>query len=808
MLRTKRTITIAVILLIGMTMVGRADTLVVDGLESAVEIIVDRWGIAHIYAENEGDLFFAQGFNAARDRLFQFEIWRRQATGTTAKILGRKALRRDIGGRLLRFRGNMDRELAHYHPRGKLIIESFVAGINAYIARTEADPDLLPIEFSLLGLTPGRWTPEIVVSRHQGLYGNIGAEVRYAQARRVLTADRLSELADFHPGQPNLDVDPAVDLSLISSDVLEIYNAHRSPIRFEPEDIVAERRGDPVAARLVNRQMAAARQVDMETADVGSNNWVVSGSLTQSGMPLMANDPHRTQQAPSLRYWVHLVAPGWNVIGGGEPALPGISIGHNERGAWGLTIFGVDIEDLYVYETNPEDGSQYRYGDGWEDMTVIEETIAIEDDDPVTVDLKYTRHGPVLYEDATNNVAYALRAAWLEIGTAPYLASLRMDQAHTWEEFRDATSYSRTPAENMVWADVDGIVGWQAVGIPPLRGNFSGLIPVPGDGRYEWNGFLPVKALPHLINPDAGFWATANNNLVPAGYEFRDALAWNWRDPYRASRAAELLSSGRRFSVSDMMQFQHDELSIPARSLVPLLRPLRSERSSPALRSAIAMLTDWDFVLGQESVTAGIYVGWERRLQSNLRDIFVPAEARDYIRSVSMTTIVDWLMAPDGRFGTDPIGGRDALLLRSLEEALEDLTARFGTDRDAWQYGQTNYKHALIPHPLGPAVSDDLRRTLDVGPLPRGGNSYTLNNSGGANNQTTGASFRIVADTSNWDNSVGTNNPGQSGDPNSPHYNDLFELWARGKYFPVLYSRDRIESVEERRDRLVGTESE
>ena len=791
---------IAAFLLVASTsFVAQAETLRVDGLAAPVEILVDRWGVAHIYAENESDLFFAQGFNAARDRLFQFEIWRRQATGTTAEILGRKALQRDIGARLLKFRGDMDRELAHYHPRGQLIIESFVAGVNAYIGLTEENPDLLPVEFSLLEITPGRWTPEVVVSRHQGLYGNIGAELRYAQALRVLGPDRLKELANFHPGDPDLTVDAKVDLSLISERILETYAAHRSPLRFEPDDIVTAHRGDPAAAALLAERIDAARMRDEQRFDIGSNNWTVAGRLTQSGKPIMANDPHRTQAAPSLRYWVHLVAPGWNVIGGGEPVLPGVSIGHNERGAWGLTVFGVDIEDLYVYETNPDRPSQYRYLGGWEDMTVRTETIAIEDEAPVTVDVKYTRHGPVLYEDPERHTAYALRAAWLEIGAAPYLASLRMDQAQTWEEFREACSYSRTPAENMVWADVDGNIGWQAVGVPPLRKNFSGLIPVPGDGRYEWDGFLPGKALPHVINPDKGFWATANNNLVPPGYPHRHALAWNWTDPYRAARAEELLASGRRHSVGDMMRTQHDELSIPARTLLPLLDSIEPDDD---LVEVMFVLRDWDHVLDRRSIGAGIYVAWERRLRQNVWAASVPSEARAFIRSVPMSKMIDWLMAPDGRFGDDPVADRDALLVRSLREALTDLTEKLGPDRSQWHYGQAAYKHAVIRHSMSGAVSEPTRARLDVGPLPRGGNSYTLNNTSGGDNQSSGASFRIVADTSNWDNSVGTNNPGQSGNPDSPHYRDLFELWARGKYFPVFYSREKIESVVERVDRL------
>ncbi|HUG41310.1 MAG TPA: penicillin acylase family protein [Longimicrobiales bacterium] len=352
----------------------------VAGLGSPVAIVTDRWGIPHTYAESERDLFFAQGYNAARDRLFQFEVWRRQATGTVAEILGPRELERDIGTRLFRFRGDLSAELNHYHPRGEEIITSFVRGVNAYIAETERDPGLLTPEFELLGITPGQWTPEIVISRHQGLLGNIGSELANGRAVAKLGAERVLELSSFGPGTPDIALDPAIEGELLFADILGRYNAFRRGIRFRPEDVVAAWRGEEETPGRLARANAEAEALAAwrERRAVGSNNWVVSGRLTESGHPIMANDPHRALAAPSLRYWAHLVAPGWNVIGGGEPVLPGISIGHNGYGAWGLTVFATDGEDLYVYETDPADLNRYRYDGGWEAMRVIRETIPVE----------------------------------------------------------------------------------------------------------------------------------------------------------------------------------------------------------------------------------------------------------------------------------------------------------------------------------------------------------------------------------------------------------------------------------------------
>jgi penicillin G amidase len=772
------------------------ETLLVPGLSQPVEILRDRWGVAHIYAKNESDLFFVQGYNVAHDRLFQLELWRRQATGTVAEILGPKEIKRDIGNRLFMYRGDLEQELKWYHPHGPAIVDAFVNGINAYIAETQRNPDLLTPEFKMLGIKPGKWTAAVVISRFNGLLGNLNQELNLALAIRTIGVEKVKDLTYFQPANPKLEMDPAIDAALLSKDILELYSAFREPIKFTPDELVAAyRENSKILARLDQAAaMPSAIDLSQRQEDIGSNNWVVSGRLTSSGFPMMMNDPHRAQGTPSLRYWVHLVAPGWNVIGGGEPALPGISIGHNDYGAWGLTIFGTDSEDLYVYETNPANPSQYKYGGGWEAMTVIKDSIPVKGGSPTAVELKYTRHGPIVYEDKAHHKAYAVRAAWREVGGAPYLASLRMDQAHSWEQFVDACGYSRIPAENMVWADVDGNIGYQAVGIAPQRPNWSGLVPVPGDGRYEWDGYLPIKALPHVLNPEKGFFNTSNNYLIPPGWPYKDALHYIWADAFRASSVAEFLGSGRLFSVSDMIQLQNNDLSIPARSMVPLLRDL--DLTNPASQQAQGRLLHWNYVLDKDSVPAGIYEVLQRRLQANIRDLMVPKEARAFVGMPELTKIIGWLQAPDGRFGADPIAGRNALLAKSLDEAVAELAKRLGQDQDKWQLGA--YHHASIHHPMTAALKPELRAKFDVGSLPRGGDSYTVTATGGGDNQLSGGSFKIIVDTEDWDRSVGLNNPGQSGDVNSPHYRDLYELWARGKYFPIFYSRTKVESVLEK----------
>lgn len=768
----------------------------IEGLDQPVEILKDHWGISHIYADTEHDLFFAQGFNAARDRLFQFEIWRAQATGTTAEILGPKAVDRDHGARLFKFRGDITDEMNHYHPRGAEIITAFVAGVNAYIQKAMEDPDELPLPFHLLGIEPKPWTPEVVISRHGGLLGNIGLELNTGRAVCTIGEELVRETQYYHPHDPLLTLDPMIDCdSLVNNDVLYLYNAYRRTLRFEPADIVAvANRNSPEDYKGLAELLLAEEQITQENDldDIGSNNWVVSGELTQDGWPMMINDPHRSQQVPSLRYWSHLVGPGWNVIGGGEPTIPGISIGHNEVGSWGLTVFNTDGEDLYVYQTNPRNPDQYRYRGQWEDMQIITETIPVKDGSPVTVELKYTRHGPVTFQDDDKDLAYAIRPAWMEIGGAPYLASLRMDQAQTWEEFRDASNYSHIPGENMIWADRDGNIGWQAVGIAPIRRNFSGMVPVPGDGRYEWDGFLEIRNKPNEFNPERGYIETSNSNYTPPDFPHLDAIGYTWTDPYRWARGSEVLGSGRKFNMMDMIQLQHDYLSVPARTLVPFFSSVTADE--PRVEQARQMLLDWDFVLDRDSVEAGIYVAFERQLLENIKSLKLPENAHDYL-GVGMKKTIDMLLAPDGDFGADPIAGRDEFLLDTLSQAVATLTGKFGASMQDWVYGQVDYKHVLLRHPLSPAVDEATRERLEVGPLPRGGNGFTLGNTGSGDNQTTGASFRIFIDTRDWDNTLGMNNPGQVGDPDHPLYDNLFELWANDKVFPAFYSRDKIESV-------------
>ena len=756
----------------------------VEGLKQSVEILRDQWGINHLYAQNQHDLFFTQGYAAAQDRLFQFEIWRRQATGTVAEILGARELKRDIGTRLFKYRGDLDRELNHYHPEGKAIIEAYVSGVNAYIKSVINTPEKLPLPFKILGIEPQPWTAEVVISRHQGLLGNIGQELEIGRAVALIGPEKVKDLLWLHPQEPVLDLDPKIDQQLLFEDLLAPYFAFRKGVQFEPRDLQPEYR-TAEAISLLNQ----FNELSKDSLAIGSNNWVVAGSKTVDGNTYMANDPHRTIAVPSLRYMAHLVAPGWNVIGGGEPEIPGISIGHNGIGAWGLTVFRTDGEDLYQYELNPKNPLQYKYKGEWKDFKIIEDVVKVKDGPDESIKLYYSHHGPITYLNKKALKAYGVRCAWLEPGGSPYLASLRMDQAQNWEEFRDACNYSHIPGENMIWADKNGTIGWQAVGIAPVRNHSSGLVPVPGDGSYDWDGYLPIIQKPNELNPKSGFIATANQNVTPEDYEHWNAIGFSWSDPYRGDRVNEFLESKNHLNMEDMRRLQTDVASLPARTLIPLLLELPLD---PQLAQLQNKFSNWDQRLEPTSIEAGIYVAWEDEIQRLAHEKFVPENVKKHLGKLQLKRILDWIQKPkDSPFKSH--SSRNSFLMEAFKNAVGNLKKSLGEEPLQWQYGQEAYKHSSITHALGAVASSQYAKKLNLPSLPRGGNAYTPGSTGSNKRQSSGASFRMIVNTGDWDATIGTNAPGQSGNPDSPFYTNLYEDWAKDVYFPVYYSKEKIE---------------
>ncbi len=714
-----------------------------------------------------------QGYLAAKDRLFQFEIWRRQATGTVAEIFGEEEFERDLGTRLFKFRGDLKEELNHYHDNGYEIITSYTDGVNAYIREIKENNLELPLEFKILGIEPMEWTPDVVISRHQGLLGNIEDELNIGRAVSIIGEDKVKDLMWFHPKEPSIKLDPRITREDLENDILKLYNAYREPIDFKSNYILKEYRSE-------NDQLTNIESnIVTDKYSIGSNNWAISGEKSFNGYPLLANDPHRTIVAPSLRYMAHLVAPGWNVIGGGEPEIPGISIGHNGYGAWGLTVFRTDAEDLYVYNLNPNNPSEYFHNGKWEKFEVIKETIPIKDKDDKEVELYYSVHGPVTFIDKKRNKAYAVKCGWLEIGGSPYLASLRMDQSKSWEEFRDACNYSNIPGENMVWADKDGNIGWQSVGIAPIRNTHSGLVPVMGDGNYEWDGYLPIIDKPSKFNPEEKYIQTANQNVTPDDYDKWNAIGFDWSDPFRGDRIDDILTNSSDFSMEDMISLQVDYHSKSSEKLIKMLSQSFDEQNK-----YYKLLSTWDNKLSKDSVAAGLYNAWELTVLMEFNKQYVPIKVQKYIQ-MQLYKIIEKL---EGFSEKD----RNRFIKSSFNQAVELMITWFGEETENWVYGQENYKHVKIKHPLEEIVTDSVYNLISLKAYPRGGNGYTPGSTGYNLNQSSGGSFRVLINTGDWDNSFATNSPGQSGDPDSKFYDNLYEDWANDIYFPLLYSKSKI----------------
>lgn len=714
-----------------------------DGLGAPVEVLRDAAGVAHIYAESEEDLFFAQGFVAAQDRLWQMEWWRRFGEGRLAEILGPAAVRHDRFARLLRYRGDMHAEWSSYHPRAEGIVTAFTRGVNAYIERVASDP---PVEFQAAGVRPEPWSPEVPLLRMAGLAmtGDNLAEIDLALRVAELGAAEANLRDEPEPFR-ELSVPPGLDVDRIPRDFRQLTLGPSLP---EPELL-------PRFADLLAAATGAISPAYDRLPDDGSNNWVVSGALSATGMPLLANDPHRSLQLPSLRYLVHLVAPGWNVIGSGEPALPGVAIGHNERIAWGLTIVGIDQGDIFVERLNPDDPRQVWHRGAWEDLTAVRETIEVFGAPAQELELEFSHHGPILHKDLDHGLAYAFRTVLSEPGTAGYLGSLRVDQSQNWDDYREAMAAWKVPSENMIYADVDGNIGWVAAGLAPRRDGWSGRLPVPAWEGAEWTGFRSVDELPQEYNPERGFIATANHNIMPPGYE--PPLGYSWAYPFRYERIVEVLSRGGPFTVADFRRLQFDLLSRPALRQIDRLRELVFEDRQA--ERARRMLVEWDGVLTVDSAAGALFKAWESALEE---------------------------LDPAGEATDDPSARRRE---GALKAAVERLEREQGPEWGSWRWGRG--RELTFEHPFIAA--------FDAGTVERPGDGTTVNIGGLAH----GASFREVIDLSDWDRSVATSTPGQSGQPMSPHYDDLRAGWASGDYFALPYSREAVERATSHRLRLL-----
>lgn len=760
----------------------------VEGLEAPAEILVDRWGVPHIYAADSYDAFFVQGFNAARDRLWQIDLWRRRGLGTLSEVFGPDFVEQDRAARLFLYRGSMFREWLAYGSDAKRIAEAFTAGVNAFVALTERDPSWLPPEFALLDYRPARWSAEDVVRiRSHGLWRNVTSEVLRARSACAedLDADRVRQPLEpaWTPSVPE-----GLDPCSVPEGVLEVYLRAKAPVSFD-------------AAGLPRLSALDAEAAWRRDRGVGSNNWAVAPSRTDTGRPILADDPHRAHAVPSLRYIAHLSAPGLEVIGAGEPALPGISIGHNERIAFGLTIFPMDQEDLYFYATAEDDPSRYRYGDGFEPVREVRETIAVRGAEDETVTLRFTRHGPIVFEEPGADRLWAVRAAWLEEGMAPYFGSVEYMRAENWDEFVAALNRWGAPSENQVYADVEGNIGYKPAGLLPRRPDHDGLLPVPGDGRYEWDDYHHMDALPEEHNPERGWVATANALTLPPDYPIDEVrVGFEWTAPWRQDRIGEVLAAGAPHRFADSVALQRDHVSLPARAIAAALDAVEPREEID--RRALALLRDFDGELAADSAAAALFEVWfSRHLRPAVSAALLGPEVGERIGPADTRVTVRAVTRPGELLTTEE---RDNLVRSTLIAAWADVAARLDWEPEAWRWGDLHRSHFV--HPLAAvAGAGALAETMTLPDHGMGGSGETPNNTRYGRDDFLvrgGASFRMVLDVGEWDAGRMTNAPGQSGVPGSPHFGDLLTPWAELDSLPLLFSREAVEAATIRRIEL------
>jgi penicillin amidase len=440
-------------------------------------------------------------------------------------------------------------------------------------------------------------------------------------------------------------------------------------------------------------------------------------------------------------------------------------------------------------------------------MRRVSDTISVRDSDPIEADLRFTRHGPVIYEDPERHLAFAVRPAWVEPGTAPYLGSMDYMRAENLDEFLAAMNRWGAPPENQLFADPSGTIAWKPAGLTPIRGNWTGSLPVPGDGRYEWDGFRDMDELPVAINPERGWLATANEMNLPKDYPADRVIAHDWYAPSRAERLAEIFGGQERFSPEDCVRLQSDFVSLPARRILRRLDGL--EADTPACTEALELLGAWNADLAPDSAAAALFEVWYRRhlRPALLRRALAEHVPEDRLDAALQTVLPEEDLLADSRVDLDLLERPgpalephlDELLRTTLADAVAHLEDLLGPDRDRWSWGRLHV--ARMGHTASPLLDAATRERLALGPLPRGGSGDTVGNTAYNREfvQTGGATFRIVVDVGNWDGSLAMNSPGQSGNPDSPHYADLFEPWARGDAFPLAYTRERVESVTEQR---------
>jgi penicillin G amidase len=790
-------ILVIIVALVGLVMVRRpfpqtSGSITVPDLHAPVEVVRDQYGIPHIYAENEHDLFFAQGYVEAQDRFWQMEVWRYISQGRLSEITGASTVEADTFIRTMGW-NRLGREVLAYHeqetPHLMPILDAYSAGVNAYI---EENQNALSINYTILGLVNEPWEIEPWTPLHSVNWGIVMANDLSGNWRSELWRVELikavgEETADLLTPRYLYDQRPVIAPSAETAVSTQTSNP----------TIDWARVNTSLAGSLLANGFIGA------PAFAGSNNWVVGGQHTASGLPLLANDPHLGIQLPSIWYQVGLHAPGWDVVGFSFAGVPGVIVGHNGRIAWGVTNVGLDSQDLYIIRPNPDDSHQYEYMGEWRDMEIIEETIKVNGGEDVVIQVRLTHFGPIINDGvvAAQEVEDLLAFRWTAQDRPRLFQSvLMLNQASNFEEFREALRYWDTPTQNIVYADVEGNIGYQMPGLVPIRRNGDGLLPVPGwTDAYEWAGWVPYEELPMLYNPPQGYIVTANNAVVDEGYPY--LISHYWAEGDRAQRIEDMITAvidaGGQLDWVEFGRIHNDSYSLLADSYLPLLTSLQSD--DPQIQAALDQFQGWDRQLQRDTVPAALFEIWRMKLAHHLLlDLLGDEDMVAWAVSVNQTLLHQIAQQPDHFLWAEAGQSREAVALQAMADTIDWFEENVGGSLDNWTWGRI-HTATFASTPLGQSGIGPIESLVNRGPFPAdGGRSIVNANSWSWNNPaavTGHVSMRVIFNLADPDQTWAVGTTGQSGHPGHPNYDDMIPLWLDGGYYRLPFTREGVDET-------------
>lgn len=788
------------------------------GLDGPVDVYRDGMGVPHIYAATQHDLFYAQGYIHAQDRFWQMDFWRHQGAGRLSELLGSNLLETDRFLRTIGWERVAREELETLDPGAHAILESYAEGVNAYLA--DHTGTALALEYAFLpllnrGYQPKPWTPLNTMTWAKAmawdLRGNMDTEINRALLLKDLTPEQVDFLYPPYPAdRPVIVNHPHITREAAGSPEIE-----------------------PVLMASINPALVEAytrfASVDTLTGGgfegIGSNSWVISGELTATGMPLLANDPHLGVQLPAIWYEVglHCIEKGpdceVDATGFSFAGAPGVIIGHNDRIAWGFTNLGPDVMDLYIEKINPENPDQYEFQGRWVDMQIVTEEIQVAGGKTVEERVRLTHHGPIITEvydldefreesgiDLPADFALAVRWTALE-PSCVFCAIWEFNKAQNWDEFRTAASRFAVPSQNLVFAGVNGDIGYQSPGNIPIRTeNHTGMLPVPGwTGEYEWQGYIPFDELPYAYNPPEGYIVTANNAVV--GPEYPYTISHQWAYGQRAQVILDWIKAAPGpIDINYIQQMQADNTMLVAQDLLPILFDIPMD--DPVLTSARDLFSGWDYQMDMDSAPGALFaVFWKHLLAATFEDELPEfswpgggGNWMEIIRSLVEDPFAPWW---DDQ-STPEIETRDDIFRLSFEGAVREIQKLQGIDSTNWAWGDL---HTITFENQVMGSFPFIRNAFNRGPFPTAGGSAIVNATGWSTSSgyhvTSLPSMRMIVDLSNMDNSLSIHTTGQSGHPYHPHYIDMVDPWRLIQYHPMHWDRAEVEADAEGHLRLV-----